>query len=149
MADRDHHIRVIAYRLWEEAGQPEGQDEYFWHVAVERYDTELAPSGPLPDEGPGAEAEKAAVETAPPVGEAEPEASAPKKRAPAKAKSAASEAAAEPEKPEPVANAAKAKEGEPKSGKAKTSKTKVEAPLTASWIKSEPTAKPKGGKGKS
>ncbi len=145
MADRDHHIRVIAYRLWEEAGRPEGQDEYFWHVAVEQYDMDLAPSAPLPREEPVPEAEETAAKTEPGVSEAEPEAPASKKRTGVKAKSPASQPAAEPEKPEPEAKAAKAKEDGSKTGKAKTSKPKTEAPATPSWIKSEPTA-PKGGK---
>jgi hypothetical protein len=146
MADRDHHIRVIAYRLWEEAGRPEGQDEYFWHVAVERYTTELAPSGRVSHAEPASK--KPALETEPPVSKAKPETPAPKKRTPAKPKSVAAESAAEPEKPEPESKAAKAQEDEPKPGKAKTKKAKDEAPATASWIKSEPTAKPKGGKRK-
>ena len=48
MADRDQHISVIAYRLWEEAGRPEGQNEHFWLVAVEQYDAEFAAIGILP-----------------------------------------------------------------------------------------------------
>ena len=48
MADRDQHISVIAYRLWEEAGRPEGQDEHFWLVAVEEYDAEFALSESSP-----------------------------------------------------------------------------------------------------
>jgi hypothetical protein len=29
----DEQIRLRAYRLWEEAGRPEGREEEFWHQA--------------------------------------------------------------------------------------------------------------------
>ncbi len=141
MVHRDKQIEEIAYRLWEEAGRPNGQDQHFWHVAVEHYEAEIVVTGLVPAEEP-------AAETGAPASRAESAASAPKKRAPAKAKAVTTEPEAEPEKPEPEAKAAK--DDKPKAGKAKASKTKDDvAPLTASWIKSEPTAKPKGGKRKS
>jgi hypothetical protein len=141
MVDRDKRIGKIAYRLWEEAGKPHGQDQHFWHVAVEQYEAEIGVTGRVPAEEPAAEPEA-------PASKAEPKAPAPKKHAPAKAKAVAAEPAPEPAKPKPDAKAAK--DDKPKPGKAKANKTKDDgAPLTASWIKSEPTAKPKGGKSKS
>jgi hypothetical protein len=36
MTDDDHRVRALAHRLWDEAGQPHGRDEEFWHAAVAR-----------------------------------------------------------------------------------------------------------------
>ena len=33
MTSMDEHIRKRAYELWEQAGQPEGRSEEFWHAA--------------------------------------------------------------------------------------------------------------------
>ena len=144
MVDRDKRIGEIAYLLWEEAGKPHGQDQHFWHIAVERYEAEIGAT--VPAEEPAAEPEA-------PASKAEPKAQAPKKHAPAKAKAVAAEPAAEPAEPKPDAKAAKddkPKDDKPKPGKAKAKKTKDDgAPLTASWIKSEATASPKSGKRKS
>ena len=32
----EEHIRVAAYYIWQNAGCPSGQDEYFWSMAVEQ-----------------------------------------------------------------------------------------------------------------
>ena len=38
MTEREERIRALAHRLWEEAGRPEGQDEYFWSKAEAEID---------------------------------------------------------------------------------------------------------------
>ncbi|SAL88542.1 hypothetical protein AWB74_08614 [Caballeronia arvi] len=35
----EEQIRALAYRLWEEAGCPEGGDEQFWHQARKQLET--------------------------------------------------------------------------------------------------------------
>ena len=32
-AGLDHYVRECAYRLWQQAGQPDGRAEKFWHRA--------------------------------------------------------------------------------------------------------------------
>lgn len=32
-SEREERIRLLAYRLWEEEGQPEGKSEEHWHKA--------------------------------------------------------------------------------------------------------------------
>ncbi|MHB1303070.1 MAG: DUF2934 domain-containing protein [Acidiphilium sp.] len=36
MQDDEQEVRDLAYRLWEEAGKPEGRHDEFWHKARER-----------------------------------------------------------------------------------------------------------------
>ena len=55
MVHRDKQIEEIAYRLWEEAGRPNGQDQHFWHVAVEHYEAEIVVTGLVPAVEPAAE----------------------------------------------------------------------------------------------
>lgn len=38
--DREQRIRERAYRLWEQAGQPEGREEEFWHQATAEIEAE-------------------------------------------------------------------------------------------------------------
>jgi hypothetical protein len=38
--DREERIRRRAYDLWEAAGRPEGQDDYFWNIAAGEIDAE-------------------------------------------------------------------------------------------------------------
>lgn len=33
---RHDRIRDLAYSLWQQAGEPEGQEEHFWHLAEKR-----------------------------------------------------------------------------------------------------------------
>lgn len=37
---REERIRELAYRMWDEAGRPQGQDEYFWSKAEAEIDAE-------------------------------------------------------------------------------------------------------------
>lgn len=39
-SDREDRIRVRAHQLWQEAGEPEGRDEEFWHLAVALVDAQ-------------------------------------------------------------------------------------------------------------
>jgi hypothetical protein len=48
MTDRHEQIALRAYRIWEEAGRPEGQDRDHWTAAEAEF---------RPDAEPGAEAE--------------------------------------------------------------------------------------------
>jgi hypothetical protein len=34
MTEIDERVRDLAYRLWEEAGRPEGRAEEFWFIAL-------------------------------------------------------------------------------------------------------------------
>jgi hypothetical protein len=36
MANNEQAIREAAYYIWQNAGCPNGQDEYFWSMAVEQ-----------------------------------------------------------------------------------------------------------------
>ncbi len=36
MANNEQAIREAAYYIWQNAGCPSGQDEYFWSMAVEQ-----------------------------------------------------------------------------------------------------------------
>jgi hypothetical protein len=36
MAVQEEEVRQLAYRLWEEAGRPEGKDAAFWALAESR-----------------------------------------------------------------------------------------------------------------
>jgi hypothetical protein len=38
--DREERIRKRAHRLWQQAGEPEGRDEEFWHLATTEIDAE-------------------------------------------------------------------------------------------------------------
>jgi hypothetical protein len=54
--DTTEQVRQLANELWEEAGQPEGRSEYFWHMAERQvqerlrgYDKTLADTFPASD----------------------------------------------------------------------------------------------------
>lgn len=56
--DREQRIRDKAYRLWEEAGRPEGRSEEFWErarILVEIEDSPEVGRTPVPTEGPWGE----------------------------------------------------------------------------------------------
>ncbi len=73
--EQDSKVRATAYRLWEEAGCPEGSGQDFWYRAVELTASPAAPEAPV-----------AAAPEAPAVGtEPKPKAHA-KAKAPASAK---------------------------------------------------------------
>jgi len=109
MPHRDRRIQEIAYLLWEQEGRPEGQSDRFWHLAIERYEAEVAAPGETEAEPPAL-----LMTDEPPALEAETPAST-KKRASAKAKAAAGE----DEKPAAKAKTAKVKDESPKAEKPK------------------------------
>ena len=37
---REERIRELAHRMWQEAGEPLGQDDYFWSKAEVKIDAE-------------------------------------------------------------------------------------------------------------
>jgi len=39
ITEREERIRALAHRMWDEAGRPEGQDEYFWSRAEAEIDS--------------------------------------------------------------------------------------------------------------
>ena len=51
MSEHDHSLRELAYRLWEEAGCPDGRSDEFWFTALE-----ILSSEPRPPEAPEAAA---------------------------------------------------------------------------------------------
>lgn len=42
MPDASHHIRDLAYRLWEEEGRPEGREAEHWLIAERRLQSDEA-----------------------------------------------------------------------------------------------------------
>jgi len=38
MTPREERIRELAYHMWDQAGRPEGQDQYFWDKAEAEID---------------------------------------------------------------------------------------------------------------
>jgi hypothetical protein len=38
LTDYEERVRALAYRMWDEAGRPEGQHEYFWDKAKAEID---------------------------------------------------------------------------------------------------------------
>jgi hypothetical protein len=40
MSDREHRVREIAHRLWEEEGRPADQDKRHWATAERMFDTQ-------------------------------------------------------------------------------------------------------------
>jgi hypothetical protein len=52
MTERERRIRERAKRLWQEAGQPEGQDERFWLQAEQEVDAEDRSAGAVRREDP-------------------------------------------------------------------------------------------------
>ncbi|MBB4261453.1 MULTISPECIES: DUF2934 domain-containing protein [unclassified Bradyrhizobium] len=44
----EEEIRTKAYQLWKEAGEPEGQAEFFWHQAQEELGQEAPELGEPP-----------------------------------------------------------------------------------------------------
>jgi hypothetical protein len=64
--DRDEQVRRRAYKLWEQAGRPDGRQDDFWHQAsAEGVWEDLIDAGSA-DEDPKAGLEEAA--SSPPVG---------------------------------------------------------------------------------
>lgn len=96
-SDRDHRIRQIAYRLWEEEGYPHGRAEAHWGEATRLLDESETAAAPARTPAPRKAAAAAAT--------AEPKVS---------SKPAASRAKAEPK-----ATAAKA-DGKPAASRKKT-----------------------------
>ena len=45
---REERIRVLAHSMWERAGRPDGQDEYFWAKAEAEIDAAEPPSPRVP-----------------------------------------------------------------------------------------------------
>jgi flagellar biosynthesis/type III secretory pathway protein FliH len=41
LQDREQRIREVAYRIWEEAGRPSGQDNSHWRMACHTYELSL------------------------------------------------------------------------------------------------------------
>lgn len=79
--DQEHGLRELAYRLWEEAGCPDGRADEFWYTALEILTSEPRP----PEAAEAAEASEPA-DTAEPAPPASAEAPAPRKVAPARRK---------------------------------------------------------------
>jgi hypothetical protein len=55
VTERERRTRERAEQLWREAGQPEGQDERFWHEAEQEVDAEDRSAGavrPIPPTEP-------------------------------------------------------------------------------------------------
>lgn len=71
MSDYEHSLRQLAYRLWEEAGCPEGRADEFWYTALEVLAAESRPP-----EAPEAEPADASAEAPAPRPEAAEAASA-------------------------------------------------------------------------
>jgi hypothetical protein len=64
MSDTEQRTRELAYRLWEEAGRPDGRDDDFWHAASDLTAAQLAEGAAPPSDQPAAEPAPAA--SAPP-----------------------------------------------------------------------------------
>ena len=43
MSDHEESLRALAYRLWEEAGCPDGRSDEFWYTALEILTCETRP----------------------------------------------------------------------------------------------------------
>jgi hypothetical protein len=54
MSDQEHRTRELAYRLWEEAGRPDGRDDDFWHAARELTAAQTAEAAELKPAAPPA-----------------------------------------------------------------------------------------------
>jgi len=50
-SDIERRIREHAYRLWQEAGSPEGRDQEFWHRARELEKNARQPAGGAGQQG--------------------------------------------------------------------------------------------------
>jgi len=46
--DTTEQVRQLANELWEEAGQPEGRSEYFWHMAERQTLADTFPASDAP-----------------------------------------------------------------------------------------------------
>jgi hypothetical protein len=55
MSEHEQSLRELAYRLWEEAGYPEGRSDEFWYTALEILTSEPRPPAE-PDAAPVPEA---------------------------------------------------------------------------------------------
>ena len=44
MSSAEEAVRRRAYELWEQAGQPEGRSEEFWHAAIAELEGKPQPS---------------------------------------------------------------------------------------------------------
>jgi hypothetical protein len=68
MPHQEHRVRDLAYRLWEEAGRPEGRSDEFWHIAVMRLNGEPGLAEPArPASGPVSSPARPAPATAKPA----------------------------------------------------------------------------------
>ena len=116
MINRERCIQEIAYHLWEQEGQPEGQSERLWLAAEAQFEAEIA-------EGKGAGA---------PLGESSVKKPAVKQEAkgPTAKKPAGFADAKAPQSPsdEKSAPTAKAKATRPAGEKAQAAKTKTARP---------------------
>jgi hypothetical protein len=102
MSDQEPHIRELAYRLWEEAGCPDGRNDDFWHAARELIAAQAAESAEA--------AEAEAAEPAPPAAAAEspaPATAAKARPAPAKASAIAADRPTAMARPSPATPARK------------------------------------------
>ena len=52
MSDDDQRLRDIAYRLWVDAGRPQGRADEFWFAAQALLDAEAPPAEPAAEEPP-------------------------------------------------------------------------------------------------
>lgn len=61
---REQQIRELAFRLWQEAGEPQGEQDWFWHAAAKHLEMEgespksdtpapVEPASDRPDEDTG------------------------------------------------------------------------------------------------
>ncbi|CAH2600138.1 conserved protein of unknown function [Rhodovastum atsumiense] len=108
MADLEQRTRDLAYRLWEEAGRPDGRDHEFWYAARQQVEAEPVHNGhvPTPVTATPAPAATKPAEATPPATSPAARTSAP---APAATASVAEPVAPPPAKATPPVKAAAAK----------------------------------------
>ena len=61
MSDRDHRVREIAHRLWEEEGRPSDQEKRHWAAAERLFDAQATAGAGSDATGPHAEAQPASA----------------------------------------------------------------------------------------
>lgn len=70
MSEHEQQVRELAYRLWEEAGYPDGRSDEFWYVAIEQIAASPAgvagPDAPPAAVTPGSPPEAGSAPAAPP-----------------------------------------------------------------------------------
>ncbi len=64
--EHEHGLRELAYRLWEEAGCPEGRADEFWYTALEILTAEPRPPEEAEAEAPAPADAAAQAAPAPP-----------------------------------------------------------------------------------